>query len=167
MQRNGKAKKKGFGVRSRMDGRPGKVVGLKVTKSHPLDKYEPQTLAVNLAQQLQASVNYERDAKTFAERANIERQKAIEMQEVIDQVEERRRNGLPPDAKKSRMDPLETYDPMALRTQKSQHERNALMFDQKAQDYTAKAEKERKEADKTQVLIRKVNARIKERAKEG
>lgn len=145
--RNGKRQKKG------------RVIGLKVTKCHPLDSLELDDLATHLAQYLQGVHNYTTDSRLYADRANVERKRAVDMRKVLEQIEDRRING--PPEKVSRMDPLATYDPMAVSTQASQHDRNAVKFDQLAADYSAKAEDAQKSADETQTLIRQVKDRRK------
>ena len=142
----------------------GKVVGLKVTQSDPLD-IDPSKLAVDLAQYLNSVSLFRQDAATFAERANIERRKASEMGDLIARVRRRRDKGPPENV--SRMDPLGSYDPEALQTQQEQHERNAVVMDQKATEAAAKAEKAQREANDTQVLIHKVHQHRQKSAAEG
>lgn len=125
----------------------------------PLDNLNLADLASSLAQYLQAANNYRIDATTFGERANIEKRKAAEMLSLIQEIRDRRIN---PPEKKSRMDPLDTYDEHALAAQASQHERNADKFTRDSQEYTAKAGKAQKEADEVQRLISLVQKRQRE-----
>ena len=137
----------------------GQVIGLKVTKSHPLDSHKPEALASYLAQYLQAVINHTNDSQVYAKRANIERQKAIDLRDLAKQVEARHSGARP--KKISRMDPLDSYDPGALSTQASQHERNAAKFEGDAKNYSAKAVKEQ-----TGIEISKRDVAIPETIKE-
>jgi hypothetical protein len=138
-----------------------KVVGLKVETADPLDMYEPSVLATDLAMALQGISNYQADADAFAKRANVDRTKASALRELAEEVRERKKNGRP--AKVSRMDPLDSYDAEAIETQARQHDANAVMFDQKASKAREDTEKSRKESDRLQRLLAKVNKRRKEK----
>lgn len=139
---------------SRKRGTPGEVVGLKV-EYH--DRRDPAALATQVAQHIQASVSLENDAAAFARRANVDRNKAAELRSLIEQVKRRKAGERP--AKVSRMDPLDSYDPIALETQAAQHDRQAADFDQRARECTGQAQQERKKAEKLQVEIHEINER--------
>jgi hypothetical protein len=135
-------------------------VSARIEGEDPLDNLDLTDLAASLAQHLQAASNYREDARVFAERANVEKRKAAEMRALIEEVRARRDN---PPAKKSRMDPLDSYDEHALAAQAGQHDRNADKFTRDSSEYTAKAEREQRLSDETQRLISQVQKRQKQR----
>lgn len=125
-------------------------VSAKIEGEDPLDKYDLVDLATSLAQHIQAVNNYRIDTTVFANRANIEKKKAAEARSLIEEIRDRKIN---PPVKKSRMDPLDSYDESALAADAVQHERYAIKFLADSQEYASKAEKEQKLADEVQRLI--------------
>jgi hypothetical protein len=142
---------------------PGRIVdiapGLKahIIGEHPLDKYDPKQLAIQLASHLQGINNFSQDARSYAERSALEKKQATELRELLEKMAEYKENGIEP---KSRMDPMRTYDEMAIKTQIANHERNAAKFEMDAHDFTAKAEAEQRKANEVQTLIQKVNKHL-------
>lgn len=139
---------------------PGRLVDLgpglqaHVAGEHPLDKYDLPVLASQLVQALSDMRTCEKDAGVFATRVNTERSKSAEMLALIDKLNAIRSGKAAPPT--SRMDPLNTYDTSALRAQSGQHDRNALMFEKRANDARARIDTARQEADRLQKLIKQV-----------
>ncbi len=73
-----------------MSKKPGKVIGLKVSRMDRLDSYDPTALATQMAQHMQNATQFRKDSVIYAERAVIEDKKANEMGALITQVNERR-----------------------------------------------------------------------------
>jgi len=132
-----------------------------IVGEHPLDKYDPKKLAIDLASHLQGVNNFAFDARVFGERAAVEKKSAAELRKLLEEMAERKEKGI---KSTSRMDPMETYDPMAIKTQIADHERNAAKFEMDARDFTAKAEREQRKVNEVQNLLRQVNQHLKESA---
>ena len=101
--------------------------------------------------------------RAFSERSGIERDKAREMENWIKQVMERRElrerqaRGEDVVIKARRMDPLDTFDPGALATQRDQHLRQAEEFRVKALQASEKALRAKQKADDLSRRIRELN----------
>lgn len=134
---------------------PGGIIGLKIEKHRQED--DPSWLAIQLAEQLHGASLAEGDAQSFGTSALSERQKALQLQHIIFQLEEREKHGTP--AAVSRMDPLNTYDLEMCKTELSDIKARAIEFDQKANELSAQAKKYRIAADKYQRLIRQAHAK--------
>jgi len=71
--------------------KPGPITGFKVSRMDPFETYKIEDLAAQLAGHLNNASNFQTDSETFAKRAQVERDKAAEMQKLITRVRERDR----------------------------------------------------------------------------
>lgn len=135
----------------------GRIIGLKVEEHRPED--DPGWLAIRLAEALHGASLSRRDAQAFKHSVLSERQKALQIQNIIFQLEERERAKAPP--RPSRMDPLNTYDLDTCKEELRQIKERNVEFNEKASQHMADAERFEREANRYQKLIREAHAKRK------
>jgi hypothetical protein len=135
----------------------GKVIGLKVEEHRPED--DPGWLAIRLAEALHQVALSQRDASSFQNNVLSERQKALQIQQVIFELEERKRAKAP--RRPSRMDPLNTYDLDTCKEELRQIKARNVEFNDKANECLADVKRFQREADRYQKLIREAHAKRK------
>ena len=74
-----------------MNDKPGKVIGLKVSRMDPMATYDAKALAIQLAEALNTEARLRQDAAAFLAQAEAEKKKAAKLQELIRKVNERDR----------------------------------------------------------------------------
>lgn len=141
--------------------KPGKVIGIKVESSRKEDS--PKYLATQLASYLQRELNARADAKAFREQAMRERQKAKELGNVLVMLKEYNKtkdkaikNGEAWEP--SRMEPMESYDEAALKTERGALIDRARDMDNSANEYEAEAEKARRKSVEIQQKLVEVKS---------
>ena len=112
-------------------------------------------LAVTLAEQLHEAGLAQRDYETLSASARAERQKAANLNVVIFQLKERQRSGF---VSESRMDPLSTYDLGECEKELGIFKERANELQESAMNRLTDAEKARRESDRLQRKIRKLNS---------
>jgi len=131
----------------------GSESGIRVTEYR--QEEDPSHLAIKMAELMNDAVNHDKDYQTFVQAAMAERQKAMQIQNVIFQLKEQEVGGI---KSTSRMDPLNTYDLDMCKEQLDNLKESALEFQKIAMDHADKASKARNEAELLQRKIRKLNA---------
>ncbi len=135
----------------------GRLVGARVSIGNKEEML--QQLAVSLAEHFSNASLFQANHEAFRDRATVDEAKARELDSLILQVDERRAlreaqaRGEDVQIKERRMDPLDTYDPTALRMQRDKHLRQAEEFRKRSLEEADKAQDSRKAAEDTQRKI--------------
>lgn len=123
-------------------------------------QFTPTQLATFLAEALQNSILHADQASVYSAQANVERQKAVGIRDILQQIKnDPSRETLKtytPDGRPRRMDPLRTYSEQALRDQLKIHKNQAVKFDVDATMFLSKAAQERSEVERLQTELRKL-----------
>ena len=131
-------------------------VTFKIENDRPEDS--PNSLAIQMAECMQNSSQFQTDGEVYKTAASAELQKAKQLQNVIFQIKERQKN---PPAKVSRMDPLAHYDLEDCETQLANFKERAVDMQSMADDYFQKADANKNESNKLQIRIREENKKSK------
>lgn len=148
--------------------RQGSVIGFKIETDNP--ERNPNFLAIQLADALQAEMNAKQDAMEYRSQAQRERQKAKQMINTLTMLQEYKKgikNRLmtdpewetkpPYEGGPSRMDPMRSYDEKDLKEQKVEAIQRAKQFDEIANHYDHIARQARQLQEKLQREIRTGN----------
>lgn len=127
-------------------------VRFEITTDKPEES--PNSLAILLAEAMDAASKNQQDGDTYRVAATAELQKARQLQDVIFQIRERRKN---PPVKISRMDPLNQYVLEDCEKELKKFKERAVELQSMADDFLQKATKNRNEANKLQIRIREFN----------
>lgn len=112
---------------------------------------DPAMLAERLAEALNGALLRQADAEAFHTQARAERQKATELQAVVLQLDERKRN---PPARVRRMDALAMYDRDKCAADVVMLRERAVSLQKQGDEYAQDARSYREQAERLQSAIR-------------
>lgn len=130
-------------------------VRLEISRDRPEDS--PSRLAFELAEALNTVSERRNDCELFKTSAAAERTKASQMQDVIFQLKERRRNNV---VSTSRMDPLNEYDLDSCEAEFALLKARAQEMQEKSDTYDVEAKAAKLTADKLQRRLHEINSKL-------
>jgi hypothetical protein len=133
----------------------GRIIGLKVEEYRQSE--DPGWLAIRMAEAMNGQSQHNQDADSLRSAVLAERQKALQLQAVIFQLEERKRSGAPPST--SRMDPLNTYDLDTCREELMGLKKRAQELQEQVNEHVVESERCKHESNRLQRKIRELNAK--------
>lgn len=140
---------------SRMNDSNAPKIRFEITEDRPEDS--PSRLAIELAEQLTLASVRQRDSATFSVSAQAERTKAQQLQSIIFQLKERKRNPIP---NVSRMDPLNEYSMEQCEAEFALLKERAQDMQQKSDLYAQEAKEAQIKAEKLQKKIHDINVKL-------